>query len=230
MHLHIRSIIRVSFFIVFFLAIAFCKPIYATTYDLIAPSGQLTRGQDVQFAVTIDTESTTLKTALMGMTYDTRYLQYVSTTPGDAMTTVTTETQAGTATEGRLILNGANSAGYSGSGTFAFITFKLIAQSAGSTQLCSIFQPTTPTSPPGVPTSPPGVPTSPPGVPTSPPGVPTTPQTVTSVISQIPKLGDASSVNTTAIFAVILSFIALSTFVTNRRSAFKKLNKHREKK
>ena len=42
-------------------------------------------------------------------------------------------------------MTGSSTAAYSGSGTFAYVTFNLIATSAGSTQLCALFNPTTST-------------------------------------------------------------------------------------
>jgi len=120
----------------------------AAKYDLIAPSGQLQRGQDVQFTINIDTEGKSLTSAKIGMTYQTGPLQYVSTTPGDSFPTVSTETQEG----GKLIFTASNPNGFSGTGTFAVVTFKIIATAPGSAELCVLFNPETPTPPP-VPTA-----------------------------------------------------------------------------
>jgi hypothetical protein len=126
----------------------------AVSYDLIAPSGTLTRGQDVQFAVNIDSESSTVSDTTIGMTYESQYLQYVSATPGDAMTSVTA-----TATdENTLLLTGSNTSGFNGSGTFAYVTFKIIAEAPGTAELCALFSPSTTPAP--VPTTPPVVPTA----------------------------------------------------------------------
>lgn len=126
------------------LGCVFAKGAYAASYDLIAPTGQLTRGQDVQFTINIDTQGQSLTSASIGMTYSTDILQYVSATPGDTFSTLSPETQEG----GKIILNASNGSGFSGTGTFAVVTFKLIAQSAGSTELCVLFNPETPTQPP----------------------------------------------------------------------------------
>lgn len=126
----------------------------AAKYDLIAPTGALQRGQDVQFTINIDTEGKTLTNTTIGMTYQTGPLQYVSTTPGDAFPTVTAQVQDG----GKIIFTASNPSGFSGTGTFAVVTFKIIATASGSAELCVLFNPeTTPT--PG-PTTPPVVPTS----------------------------------------------------------------------
>lgn len=127
--------------------------VLATTFDLIAPTEQLVRGQEVKFTVNIDTEGKSLSTASVGMTYETQYLEYVSVTPGDTFTTVSADVQDG----GKLIITGTSTNPYSGAGTFVYVTFKLIATSAGSTELCVLFNPQTPTATPA-----PGQPTSPP--------------------------------------------------------------------
>lgn len=115
----------------------------AASYDLIAPSGQLQRGQDVQFTINIDTQGQSLTTATIGMTYKTDVLQYISTTPGDSFTTVEAQTQDG----GKIIFTASNGSGFSGTGTFAVVTFKIIATASGSTELCVLFNPETPTQP-----------------------------------------------------------------------------------
>lgn len=153
-------------------------PIYALTFDLIAPTEQLTRGQDVKFTLNVNTEGKSLTTAPIGMTYDTQYLEYVSTAPGDSFTTVAADVQAG----GKLILTGSSTAAYSGSGAFAYVTFKLIATSAGSTELCTLYNPlTTPT-----------------------PGPTSTPVPNAPAPTALPKTGQGGSVAQGAILASLL--------------------------
>lgn len=114
----------------------------ALKFDLIAPSGTLTRGQDVQFTINVDTQNQSMTSTQIGMTYKTEFLQYVSTTPGDSFTTISPDVQDG----GKIIFSGSNPSGFSGAGTFAVVTFKLIATAPGSTELCVLFNPeTTPT-------------------------------------------------------------------------------------
>lgn len=117
-------------------------PVSALSYDLIAPSGVLTRGQEVQFIINIDSQGATLTTAEVGLSYENQYLEYISTTPGDALDSITaTETTANT-----LLLSGANGTGFSGAGVFAYVTFKIIATAPGTSELCALFVPeTTPT-------------------------------------------------------------------------------------
>lgn len=134
----------------FMAVVAQSHRVLAIKYDLIAPTGTLTRGQDVTFTVNVDTEGQPLSTAQVGLTYTTDVLQYSSTAAGNTFTTVT-----GTpGTSGNLTINASSSTAFNGSGTFATVTFKLIADSAGSTTLCTLTSPTTaPTTAPTVPTS-----------------------------------------------------------------------------
>jgi len=146
----------------FLLSVFFLIPLptYAVRFDLIAPQppeGGFVRGQTVQFTINIDTQGETINSTQIGMTYDTQYLEYVSTNPGDAMTSVSTNNLG----EGKLLFDGENQSGFSGQGTFAYVSFKIIAQAPGETELCVLWNPETqPTSPPQ-PTSP-LQPTSPP--------------------------------------------------------------------
>lgn len=137
--------------------------VLATTFDLIGPSSTPVRGQEVKFTINVDTEGASLSSAVVGMTYETQYLQYVSAVPGNSFTTISPDLQSG----GKIVITGSSVGPYAGSGVFAYVTFKLIATGSGETQLCSIFNPSSPTStpPPGATTAP-GSPTNPP-VPTS---------------------------------------------------------------
>ncbi len=150
-------------FIIFMAVVLFISPqsTQAVIFDLLAPSGQLSRGQDVRFIINIDTEGRSFTSTQIGMTYDVGVLEYVSISPGSTFTTVAADLQDG----GKIIITGSSTSGYSGSGSFATVTFRIIAQSSGETQLCVLFNPANPTPtslPPGVPTPtslPPGVPT-----------------------------------------------------------------------
>jgi len=146
----IKALIVFFGFFVFFVPKA-----NALTFDLIAPTDELIRGQDVDFTINIDTEGKGYSSTVIGMTYDTQYLEYVSASPGTTFSTVTTDVQE----DGKLVLTGSSTTEYSGSGSFAIVTFQLIAQEAGSTQICALYNPATPTATPA-PTSPPAVPTA----------------------------------------------------------------------
>ncbi|MGB9883108.1 MAG: cohesin domain-containing protein [Microgenomates group bacterium] len=123
------AIIFVSFFIV--------QKTHALTFDLVAPEGQLQRGQEVKFTININTEGKSYSSVMIGMTYQTQYLQYISVSPGNTFSTVSM-TPAG---DGKMIINGSSTSPYSGTGVFAYVTFKIIATDSGSTQLCALFNP-----------------------------------------------------------------------------------------
>jgi hypothetical protein len=112
---------------------------WAITYDLVAPSGLLKRGQDTAFTININTEGTSVTSTQIGLTYEIAYLKYIGTAAGASMTGGVSVEDLG---DGRLLLTGSNAAGFSGTGAFAVITFNLIAESPGSTQLCALWAPT----------------------------------------------------------------------------------------
>lgn len=127
----------IYFIFVFFSYFFLVKNSFALTFDLIPPSEQLQRGQEVRFTINIDTQSKSYSSVEIGMTYDTQYLEFISVTPGDTFSTVSSQ-MAG---DGKMIIKGTNNTPYSGSGVFAYVTFKLIASSPGSTELCALFNP-----------------------------------------------------------------------------------------
>lgn len=112
----------------------------AIVYDIQTPSGTLTRGQSYDFPVTINTNGEMINQASVYVTYQSQYLQYESYQNGDFFSTVTV-----TPGSGRIDLTGTAPSAKSGSGTFVTIRFKLIAESAGSTELCTVSPVTTPT-------------------------------------------------------------------------------------
>jgi SpoIID/LytB domain protein len=130
-----------SFFVFLLVFLIFSQQAHAVTFDLIAPTEQLSSGQDVRFTINIDTEGHSLTSTQIGMSYDTTVLQYVSISPGNSFTTVTADPQTG----GKMIVTGSSTSGYSGAGSFAVVTFNIIAQSPGSTQLCALYNPANPT-------------------------------------------------------------------------------------
>ncbi len=134
-----------KFFCFFLLILSYlllAKASWAITYDLIAPSGEFNRGDEVQFTINVNTEGRSYSSAQVGMTYDTQYLEYISVLPGNTFSTVSAEQVE----NGKLIITGTSSSGYSGNGTFAYVKFKIIASAPGATELCVLFNPeTTPT-------------------------------------------------------------------------------------
>jgi len=154
MRLNIQKLLTITIF-VFSALFLIPLSVSAITFDLIAPSGELIRGQEVKFTININTEGKSLSSTSIGMTYETQYLEYISTLPGNTFTTVSTDVQDG----GRLIISGSSASPYSGSGTYAYVTYKLIATGPGATQLCALFNPSVSPTPTLMPTSPPGQPT-----------------------------------------------------------------------
>jgi len=151
----IKSFFYNTIFCLILTLIVFSPSVFAIKYDLIPPSGELTRGQQIQFTINIDSEGTSITTTQIGMTYETTALEYVSTVPGDAMGTVSVS-QLET---GKILFSGTNPGGFSGAGTFAYVNFKIIAAASGETQLCVLWAPqTNPTTPPSQPTSAPDAP------------------------------------------------------------------------
>lgn len=155
-----KKIVAFLFFAVLFLSVA--PAAHAVKFDLIPPSGQLTRGQEITFTINIDAQGATINTIQTGMTYETQYLEYVSAAAGAAMNSLTVDTSQGT---GKLVFTGTNSSGFTGTGVYATVVFKIIAESSGSTELCTLWA-VTPTNTP-VPTTPVTVPTTPPPPPTA---------------------------------------------------------------
>jgi hypothetical protein len=200
MNIYVKKLLVTIF--LFILALVFTPNfVLATTFDLIAPSGQLTRGQDIKFTINIDTEGKSLSSTSIGMTYDTQYLEYVSVLPGNTFTTVSADVQDG----GKLIINGSSTTPYSGAGAYAYVTFKLIATESGSTQLCALFNPTTPSPTPGPTSTPvPGAPTS-----TPVPGAPTSPPVPTS----LPTTGETEPMTKGIIFASFFFVLATGGFL-----------------
>jgi LPXTG-motif cell wall-anchored protein len=134
-----------------FLFLSQVQPAYATVqFELIPPSGQLTRGQDIQFAITVDVQGETISNQQIGITYQTQYLQYLSITPGDTMTTVT----ASDLGEGKILITGTHPSGYTGQGVFAYANFRIIADAPGETELCTLWAPSGGVTPTPIPTQP----------------------------------------------------------------------------
>ncbi len=211
---HVMSLLRrVVFLMIIFFVLASFNPgkVFALSYSLIPPSGSLKQGQEVQFIITIDTGSSTVTTGSVGLSYETQYLQYITTTAGDAMNSVTVTQPS----SNQLILNGTNSGGFSGQGDFAFVKFKIIADAPGSTELCALFIPTpSPTTPPGTtpnPTSPPN-PTNPPTNPTSSPGTTTAPTSPPAPGSKGGTNPPASGNNSQAAIALSLGFALVMVY------------------
>lgn len=189
---------KLFIFIIFIVVVLFISPqsTRAVTFDLIAPSGELSQGQDVRFTINIDTEGRSFTSTQVGMTYDVRFLEYVSISPGSTFTTVSADPQDG----GKIIITGSSTSGYSGAGSFATITFKIIAQSSGATQLCALYNPSIPTPSPG---------------PLTPTSVPLTPIPITPIPTALPKTGsfvESSRGIISGLAMIIIAIVSLILF------------------
>lgn len=139
---YMKKVLPVLVFLFFFFV---TKPVSAIKYELVAPTGELEVNQEITFTINIDTEGASVTAGQIGMTYDTTNLQYLTTVPGQAMPGVSISDLGG----GKLLFSGTNNNGYTGSGVFATINFKITAQEEGSAQLCVLWAPsTTPTAGP----------------------------------------------------------------------------------
>ena len=121
--------------LLFFIGIVMMpKASHAASFQIEASSpGPYNRGDDVQFTISIDTTGQVVKNAVAGVTYETQYLQYVSVTKGVTMDTVTAQDASGT-----ISITGTNNSGFTGNGTFATLSFNIIADAPGSTTLCTL--------------------------------------------------------------------------------------------
>lgn len=186
-----KLIIKILVFVVFFLSYFFAsKSIYATTFDLyVSTPGPYNRGQEVTFTITINTEGATLNNTAIGMTYDTQYLEYVNTIPGNTFSTITTDNLGG----GKLVFYGNSPSGYNGQGKYVDVVFKLIAQAPGETELCVLWNPQNPS--------------------------PTTPNQPTSTIppqpTKLPVSGENKYVLKYSIFGGVLTFASIFYFLKN---------------
>jgi len=124
-----------GFFLIVLSLIFFAFPAKAAAVSMtIDGPTELVRGEEYDFVVTIDTFNTAITTIQGEVTYEAQYLQFVSLTKGNFFESVTnTEEQTGVIT-----LTGTNSSAKTGSGTFAIIRFKLIAEAPDSSTLCAI--------------------------------------------------------------------------------------------
>ncbi len=184
------------------------QPVHAANPEfklVLTTTGALSRGQDIQFAVQLDTKGNTIKAQQIGLTPDIRYIQYLSASPGEAMSTVEVQTFS----DGRILLSGTNPSGFSSSGVFAYVNFKIIADAPGDTTLCSFWNPNstpTPIPPPGATNTP-----VPPGA-----GEPT------PLPTRLPRSGSATFTQIIGIIGAFFLVISTTSFFAS--NSFSKLS------
>ena len=83
-----KKFVVVFFLFAVFVFFVFTPSSFATSFDLIPPTGNLQQGQDITFTINIDTEGASITSVQSGLTFDSTLLQYVSVTAGAAMNTV----------------------------------------------------------------------------------------------------------------------------------------------
>ena len=146
-------------FLIVFFAFFVAKPVHAVFYGITGPSGEVVRDQEYEWTITVDTQNQAMTQGIAAVTFNSQYLQYVSTTPGNFFNSVSASPSTTT-----VVLTGTNLSAKSGTGTFAKVKFKLIATAPGSTELCTVAPLATPTP---TPTTPPSVSTATPIPPTA---------------------------------------------------------------
>lgn len=187
--------------IVFFLASLMVRgsAVYASTQlDLIPPEGELKRGDEVQFTITVDTGGSAVSSLQVGIEYDSAVLQYLNTTPGDTYQTIT----ATPLDANRILITASNPVAGTINGNLAYVEFKIIADEPGETELCTLFLPETPTPNPQATAGP-----------TNPPP------------SALPKTGEAGSGPTMAIVGTILLVVAGGFFFAGQNLFFPRRKK-----
>ncbi len=197
------SIIAVFFITLFSLPLR--SVVLATQFDLIAPSGELTRGESYDFIINIDTQGESLTSIQIGMTYETEYLEYEGITPGNTFPVVSAQQLGG----GKLLITGESQTPFSGAGVFAYVRFKLIATAPGESQLCVLWAPESPTD---TPTPPPNAtPTN-----TPPPGSTSTP--VPPTPTALPKTGSTRTRKTFQYLGVALMVLSIPFIIIKKFS------------
>ena len=82
----------------------FIPSAFATTFDLVPPSGNLQRGQNIVFTINIDTQGASVTSIQSGLNFDSTLLQYVTATAGATMNSVVAD--ATTYGAGKILLTG----------------------------------------------------------------------------------------------------------------------------
>lgn len=164
----------------------------AIDFELFPPEGALSRGQEIQFVITVNTNGASITTAQIGLTYKTVDLQYLSTTPGSAFSSVSVSQLGG----GKLLFTKSDTVPFSGSGDFAYVNFKIIAEKPGSSDLCVLWAPSPTPSTPSTATPVPGQPTAVP----------------TAIPTRLPTSGSTDQTDRMGMFGMLLLISALAFF------------------
>lgn len=194
-----RVVKNIVFGLLVFLFLAVPGVFAAPSFSLVAPAGQLSRGQNIQFTVKIDTAGEAVTTSTVTLRYDTKYLKFISAQPADAADAINSTEP----TAGEVVLSGTSNS-YTGVGNYAVLTFNIVADAPGGTELCTVYSPTNST------TTGSSVVGS-----TSTTGTTGVATTSTQSVADLPQSGAAE----TTLLAVIGATVALSTGFILRRHA-----------
>lgn len=125
--------------ILFTLASLFCLsvfaiPVHAVELSVEAPNETLVRGQTFDFKINIDTKGQSITKQSIIFSYDKALVEFANILEaGDFFDSVGYQPDA----TGKILLVGESAKAKSGTGLVAVVKMKIIATSAGSTQLCS---------------------------------------------------------------------------------------------
>jgi hypothetical protein len=112
----------------------FAMPAHAVELSVEAPNETLTRGQTFDFKVNIDTQGKSITKQSIIFSYDKTLVEFANILEaGDFFDSVGYQPDP----SGKILLVGESAKAKSGTGLVAIVKMKIIATSAGSTQLCS---------------------------------------------------------------------------------------------
>ena len=112
----------------------FSSPSYAVDLSVEAPSETLVRGSTFDFKIYIDTKGSSIAKQSMIFTYDKTAVEFADIVEaGDFFDSVGYQPDTG-----KILIVGESAKAKSGTGLVATVKMRIIAQSAGSTQLCSV--------------------------------------------------------------------------------------------
>lgn len=127
-----RKIFCSIFTLLFF--ILFSNPSYAVDLSVEAPSETLVRGSTFDFKIYIDTKGTSIAKQSMIFSYDKAAVEFADVVEaGDFFDSVGYQPDTG-----KILIVGESTKAKSGTGLIATVKMRIIAQAAGSTQLCSV--------------------------------------------------------------------------------------------
>jgi len=194
----------IGIYLFFILSMLFCfsSSINAYSFVSVPPIGTFVRGQNIVWTITINTDGAVVNSAQTGLTYDASLLRYITATAGATINSLVADTT--TYGAGKVLFTGTNNAGYNGTGVFATIVFNIIAESSGSTEICTLWMPT----PTGTP-----VPTSTYPTPTPAPTLPPHPTT-------LPQTGTTESRNMAVVFAILLLSATGGVFYLSQKQKY----------